>query len=318
MTTLFINKNGVFNRLRDVNAKNISLNSAFTIEYEHIKIVSNKFDLLGKSELAIINNIRSTLTKEISPDNLVYYDSNCRTKKIKNRFMYRYTNIKDFNPSNYGNKIFYYTPSYSGDDINICTNFYEIDNIVFFSKISNLLTSASNYTNYGMYFNLAGQIIKGIGDIYNRLNYKKELVTPHVLEFDSEHIYEGLYVCFPEIENEIEEQYIIDHFIYQNDSIINTKINKAYENSFFILKIEEGRKDSFLDFNFLTDATVMLQKLNQKDEDTINQYINNNKNSYDLTQLKAIIQKNSAGLDFKNEYNKLNTSMQEWVDKFIK
>lgn len=317
MATLFINKGGVLTRLSETKSTQVSLNTAFSLEYDRIKIISNKFDLIGSSEIAIVNNIRTSMTKDISPDNLVYYDPNCKTKKFKKSFNYKYVDIKDFNPANYGNKVFFYTQSYDGNDINLCTNFYEIDKINLFNDIGSLLTFTSSYTNYGMYFNLAGQLIKGIGDIYNKLNFKKDLIDPHVVEFESDTLFEGKYLCLPEID-ENEENFIIENCIICNEDLILKSTNEIYNKSFFILKLECGIKKDYLDFDFLSDSTIMLQKLTQKDDETLNKFVQNNKNSYELGQIKNILEKINCNQDYTNNFNKLSFKTQELLSKFLK
>ena len=106
----------------------IQIADPITIEFRYIKITSDEFDRIGKSEIMIVNNLRTNQTKEKSMDIITYYDDDVKVDKFYiNGHKYKTWNVHAFDPSEYGNPICYHNMGYRDETITITTRAWEID-----------------------------------------------------------------------------------------------------------------------------------------------------------------------------------------------
>lgn len=321
MTTLYCNKIDKkickWNNKID-NVHRIMYGSPVVMDYKKFHIVSNHFDILGTSEVAIVNNIRTTITKEKSPENIIYYDENARTKfsKINQRIL----NINSFNPSEYGNSIFYYTPSYQNTYIDICTKMYEIDTSnIFLRGLSKLLNLGNAIPTYGAYFSLAGTVLSGVNDIIERLNYKKELVDDHVINFhpndEIRPLLYGCYICFHNTQDEIKN--IIENYELDNYTLIDKTSEKEYNDSYFVIELLNMKNDLLYDFDFSHTSNEMLQNIMKYDTDSTAAFFKSNSESMNFNMIQDIIKKyNIDGVtsEIKSTYDRLSPHHRKWFD----
>lgn len=296
--------------------KTIKLGDPLSIQYKRIRILSNKFDWIGDSEVAIINNIRTSQTKEAAPDNIVYYDKSVTPKRSgKNRVM----DIDRFDPGEYGNSICYYTPSYQNNDISICTKFYEIDErFGIINAASKLLGLGNTVPNYGVYFSLAGQFLEGIDKILDRLTFKNKLTEDHVIKFDSNDterpLYYGSYICLPTCEHD-DLKHIVENYILDDTDLLNIKDNTLFDKTYFVLELADIRDPSLYDFDFNYNANELLNKLNNRDKVGMNEFLQTNADSYNFKIIQNIISSVDDKSISNSLYNRLSPEYKGWFDK---
>lgn len=296
----------------------VRMGDAISIEYKKIRIVSKKFDMFGPSEIAIINNIRTIQTKEISPDNIIYYDKSVIPKKLNKE---KVVDIDTFNPGEYGNSICYYSPSYQNNPITICTKFYEIsERFGILNGVSKLLTFGSAVPKYGLYFSLAGEFLQGVDTILDKLTYKRELINDHVIEFDSSEIdrplYYGSYICLPSCTQE-DIKNILNNYVLDDNTLINTSDESVYDKSYFVLELNNIRDKSLYDFDFNYNANELLNKLDKRDKTGMEEFIQTSADSYNfkiIQDIVATINNPDTNKDLIPAlYNRLSDKHQQWI-----
>jgi hypothetical protein len=297
-----------------IGPKRVEYGAPLCIEYKNFRIVSKKFDFFGASEVAIINNIRVKKTKEISPDNIIYYDKKATPKD-------NVLDIDIFNPSQYGNSVCYYARSYQGNNINICTKFYEIDERFGILKgISDLMHLGGKFPKYGLYLSLTGTFLDGVDKILDKLTYKRELIPDHVVEFNSKDpfkpLYYGSYICLPEWgDDDIKE--IVDNYILDDDVLIHNTLGTVYKKSYYVLDLNDTNDPELYDFDLSYNANELLHNLNNHDKTSLEKFVQINSDADNLTTIQNITTKlkepNPDHLIITGLYNKLSPIHKNWL-----
>lgn len=305
--------------LQEFSNKIIKENNPLCMEYKKFRILSNKFRLFGKNEIAITNNIRTTITKDIAPENIIYYDKDVRPVNLD--LFVKVLNIDVFDPSEYGNSIFYYTSSYQNNRISLCTKFYGIDEGNFLTRgLSNVFNLVSKMPMYGAYFNLTGDFISGIGNIINRLTYKVELIENSVIEFRDEDMTKpfiyGSYICIPEI-TEIDK--VISDFIVVDDTLVKISDNKEFIGSYYIIEVTDNHNEYLFDFDFTYNCNDILNSINKYEKRGIETFVATNKDANDfhiIQQLVSLSTDPQRSVDeFKSLYHKLSINNRRWFNE---
>ena len=286
-----------------------------SIEYKNFRIKSKKFDFIGDSEIAIINNIRTKVTKEPSPENIVYYDKKANPKD-------NILDIEVFDPSEYGNSLCYYTRSYQGTNISICTKFYEIDErFGILSGISDLLHLGGKIPRYGLYFSLTGTFIDGVDKILDRLTYKRELLPEHTVEFSCKNLdrplYYGSYICFPEIKQQ-DLNNVLDNYVLDDNTLVHNISGEIYKDSYYVLELNNIDDPTLYDYDFSNDTNELLHKLDSHDKNSLQKFVQINSDAQNFSIIKTLIAKlsdpTSDKLILLSLYNKLTPTHKNWLN----
>jgi len=299
-----------------VGEKKIRTGDALCIEYKRIRILSDKFDWIGNSEIAIVNNIRTIQTKEAAPDNIIYYDKSVNPTTCKNSKGFKIIDIDRFDPGEYGNSICYYTPSYQNNNISICTKFYEIDErFGVLHCASKLLNLGNPVPNYGIYFSLAGKFLDGVDKILDRLTFKNKLIDDHVIELNPNDtdrpIYYGKYICLPTVTyNDITD--ITNNYTLDDTDLVHVTDKTLYKGSYFILELSDIRDPNLYDFDFNQNANDLVNKLNNRDKIGMEEFIQSHSDSYNFKIIQELVSNNTS--DPFSLYNKLSPKYKTWVD----
>lgn len=314
MLTFYIDEDGKIYKWNKKLLQNINEGDPISIEYKKIQIVSNNFDKIGCSQVMVLNFIKHKQDREAVTENIVYYDKEAKPKKINGK---KTLIIDIFKPDQYGNSITYYNPSYNKDIINISTQFLEIDEMPEFilGGIDKVFSLASYIPQYGMYFDLLGNIVTVSLSLLSNLNHKKELSREHILQFRSDDInkplLKGNYLCLPNISD-----FNIDEY-YMEDNILKCVNNKPFKDSYFILEVSNRKRNNLLDFNFMVNSNNLLDKINNKHKESLGTFLNINKDSYNFNIIRNIVSLYNGG-DFssiKHLYSHLQDDYKMWFDE---
>lgn len=318
----------------DCNNQKIVFGEPLIMEYKRIKLVSTKFDIFGKSQVMIVNYIKTTQTKEKSLSSVTYYDENVSPKKSffsrKGTF-----EIGPFDPSQYGNPIFYYTPAYQNENIIINTQFWELDKEDAMDNIINgtqscLSLGKISVNPYSKYFEIASDIIGNSKKIITGFIKHRELTNEHIFEI-KENSYTGYYICLPEIENINEKYDILKNYKIIDDHLVkeNTDLLEEYDKTYFLIKISKDKRDDLQTFDYMSSSVELIDLFNKGNKDnfqaalfnTINdaydmQLVNKinaayNENNKDL--VKALYQ--HIKLDKKNWFNDLFPQIVKYINE---
>lgn len=329
MTTLFSDKDG--NLLKwntKINDTTIKIGDTLTIEYKRIKIVSKNFDLLGKSQVMVINNVKFTQTKEKMMDTITYFNDDAKPEgKWYNRK--KSINIGPFDPSDYGNPVCYFTPGYKGSIITIRTKFWELDDANKITQTTNIIQDflkiGSTVPNpYGPYFQIADDIVGISGKILTCFVKHSELSDDHIIEFrideENKPFFEGYYLCLPEMpsnqKNEIKE--IIKNYFIDDDNILIRKDNsEEYNSTYFVFRVSNNARNDLIDFDFAVSSSDLLNKLNQKHEDFIPDIIKISRDAYDMDLVQKIYDAyDNNDLNLVSAlYKSLHHTKKQWFNK---
>lgn len=310
-----------------------------SIEYKKISITSTNFDLFGSSQLMVTNSIKTTHTKEKVLDNVVYYDKSVLPTKRVGGILYKTCNytIDNFDPSEYGNPICYYNPSYNAGTINLVTKFFEMDDVGYvkgiINGIKNVLTTATLIpipipTVVTPYLSVANKVIStGFDNFLASFVCNKELCKEHIIEFRTDDhtkpFVTGYYICLPNVDNADKLRYIVDNYYWEDNAMVTNVDNKVseYDESYFVLEIADNHKEGLLDFDF---AAMTNQLLVKKD---VGEFIHISKNSDDLERIKLICDmvdidgvENLSEQDktiVKINYLHLSDASRHWFDKIF-
>lgn len=275
----------------------IKIGDPISIEYKRIKLVSNKFDIFGSSQIMIVNYVKTVETKEKTMQTITYYDENAKPVKESIFGRKKTFEIGPFDPSQYGNPICYYTPAYKGENITINTQIWEIDKKDFVNNTSHATQSCLSLgkaTPYGTYFDIANTLVGYGSKILTATIKHKELCPEHIIEFDNDNnIYEGLYVCFPEIRssdlnerNNIIKNYFVEDMILVKHG--NTGYYEEYDKTYYILNVTKTIREDLTSFDYLSSSTELITLLNSNDESFSSRYMETMAASYDLDLIKKI------------------------------
>lgn len=305
--------------------KDISVKSGdpLSIEYKKFRIVSGNFDLFGRSEIAIVNNVKTSQTKDAIPDNIIYYHTHILPKKDPSNK--KFIDIDTFDPSHYGNSFCYYTPSYYPNSITIATKFYEIsERFGLLDLIVKTLTRTPPIPKYGLYFSLAGEVLQGIDLVLDKLMYKRELTTDHIVKFDpfdiDKPLFYGSYVCLLSSSREHIDD-IINNYTLEDSYLTNIHNQNLYPGSYFILELTNTFNKSLLDFDFSHNSNELLFKLDKRDKIGMQEFIQTNLESYNFKIIQDIVLALSHPTPDEtliiSLYNKLSPYHQKWsLDTF--
>lgn len=336
MTTLFydlneLNKTGgkLLKLDSKVNIDNhlaaINIGDSLTIEYKRIKIVSDKFDWFGNSQLMVVNHIKTVQTKEKTVQSITYFDDDVKPKGPWYQKLKSFA-VGPFDPSEYGNPVCYYTPGYQGDVITITTKFWEIDDATKITGITGDIQSCislgtSSANPYGVYFQIADDLI-GVGaKILTAFVKHSELADEHILELRIDEgvpLLEGLYICLPEVTDLNERNIIIQNYHIEDLILVKSENDKLieYNKTYFVLKLSKAIRKDLIDFDFTASSSDLLQKLNQKDESFVKTLVQTTRDAYDMNLLQEISeaysQKNYPLV--KALYNHIHPAKKEWFD----
>lgn len=321
MATLYIydNKTHKWNNNNTFSQFKINYGDPISIIYRKIRIVSSGFDLFGSSEVMVVNNIKSTQTKECSQDNIIYYDKDASVKRLD--YLRKILDIDVFDPSEYGSEICYYNPSYQNNNISISTKFLELDqiNIPSFNKIFSLI---SQVPVYGIYLSLAGTVLLETGKLLGSINDKKMLSDVHTVQFGVNNpdrpLLEGCYICFPNITDKNVIKSIILDYIIEDNSLIKYVDNKIieFDDTYFIIEISKAKRDDLLDFDFVASSNNLLQELHKQNNTGIMEFSSISQQSKDFDIIQKIIteyQQNNLQT-VKSLYNHLHKDTKIWFD----
>lgn len=332
MTTFYCNPNQPEHRLQkwdkdiDGEAKHISVGDFLTIEYKRIKIVSKHFDLIGKSQLMVVNHVKSVQTKEQMMETITYFDDDVKPKGDWNQRLKSFA-IGPFDPSEYGNPVCYFTPGYQGGVITITTKFWEIDDPDVItgaaSFIQNLLSLFSVAGNpYGAYFEIADSAVGCSAKILSSFVKHKELTTEHIVEFridEGKPIYEGLYVCTPEVDDINMRYQILDDYFIDDFHLVKKDGDKLveYDQTYFVLRVTAAERDDLMDFDYMASSAEILNKLNTGSEDFVPTLMETTRGAFDMAIINDITDAYKEGdlQQVKALYNHLSESRKEWFDE---
>lgn len=321
MTTLFLNE-GKLDKVNNV-IPNIKYGDPVTIEYKRIKLVSSKFDILGKSQIMIVNYVKTIQTKEKTLQSITYYDENVITDeswyKRKKSFA-----IGPFDPSEYGNPVCFYTPAYQNEEITINTQFWEIDkgNAVRDTlKVAQNCISLGKATPYGTYFEIANELVGSSGKIITSFIKHKEMSKEHIFEFNNENMSVGTYICLPQVKDINIRNYIIENY-HIEDNMLVRKVNdliEEYGETYFILEMCKDKRDDLASFDYVSSSAELISLFNEKNDNFLTKFNDSMDAAYNMQLAEKI---NEAYKDNKMDvvnalYQHVPEGKKAWFDNLF-
>ena len=298
MTTLYFNQieNKFYKYNDNINSIKIKYGEPITIEYIKLRIVSKKFNRFFKNRIMIIDNIKTIQTKEITADSISYYDENVIPNKFKDKNPNKYYDINDFDPTKYGNPIFYHTKAYQNNDIYLTTRVFKIekDEIAnnIFGCLHNIFTIGSKIPNYGILANIAEVIVDDANKIFDDLNNSdKQIIKNHIISFKSSNIYIGKYICLPNITDHSELQKFLLVYNLIDDKLIrinNKNEEIEYGDTYYIIEITNNERDDLNDFDYSASSNELLKCIHKSDQMGIEKFSKCTKDASDLNIIKNI------------------------------
>lgn len=303
MTTLFFDKE--IGKLYKWNDKEIVANvikygEPLTLEYKKIRIVSNKFNWIRKNRIMLIDNIRTIQTKEISADCISYYDDDVKPKKFLDGNPSKYYDIEDFDPTKYGNPVFYHTPSYQNHEISVTTRAFRIDKDEIaddvFGCLHNIFTVGSKIPNYGIVSSMAGLIVDDASKIIDDLtNGGKQITKNHILIFrnddEDRKMYVGSYLCIPNLDDPNNLYKLLQNYRVEDDRLIriNSKNEKVeFGDTYYIIQLSNIERTDLNDFDYSSSSNDLLKSLNRSENTGIEKFSQCTKDATDLNLIKEI------------------------------
>lgn len=290
--------------------RRISVGDPLTVEFKRVRIVSNKFDMFGKSEVMIVNHVKNRATKDRAMQQITYYDDSADTKRIaKSKGIggkKSYT-VDVFEADEYGCPIVIHLPGYESTIIDITTQFWEIDDTHMIADITGLIQKGLSLIGaavpgYGAYFTIASGIA-GVGSrIIASAIQHRELAPDHTLQLRMDDakkpLYVGIYICVPGTDiNEMDviaRDYIVrDYQLLRKNA--STGLWVEYEGTYFVLNISNDKRADLADFDYTASASDILSKLYNPSTDNTQalhaDIVNLASDSYKLGLLKILQQK---------------------------
>ncbi len=333
MTTFYCNFNDPEQKLQkwdkeiDGEAKNITVGDFLTIEYKRIKIVSKKFDLIGKSKVMVVNHVKSVQTKEKVMDTITYFDDDVKPKGVWNHRKKSFA-IGPFDPSEYGNPVCYFTPGYQGGVVTITTKFWEIDDPAIITGTASALQSCLSLISsapanpYGAYFEIADDVVGTSAKILTTFVKHTELSTEHIVEFRIDEgvpIYEGLYICTPEVDDINVRYEIVNEYFIDDDILVKKDGDRfvEYDKTYFVLRVSAAEREDLMDFDYMASSAELLDKLNKGSEDFMPSLLETTRGAFDMDLINDITNAYKEGdlQQVKALYNHLTGSRKEWFDE---
>lgn len=298
----------------------VKIGDPITLEYKRIKIVSNKFDIFGSDEIMIVNYIKSVQTKEISLQSITYYDDDAKTTKITHELRPKrsYT-VGPFSADEYGNPIFYHSPSYTNNTITITTKFWEINSSELINTCINLLRKVVSLgAAASPYLEIADAGLGICSTILTDTIHHKLLTDEHVIEFNPNSSYpilEGTYVCFPMLNDINERNYIISNYSLIDGILVKIikpaddnqqayPTYKEYDGNYFIFTLNRAERPDLAHFDFIASSADLLSKLKSGVKDTQTILTSLNK-SFEMEIIDKYNYYYKKYLEDNNNYNKL-------------
>lgn len=261
------------------------------IEYKRIKLVSTKFDIFGKSQIMIVNYVKTVQTKEKTVQSITYYDENV----IPNEPWYKKKksfSIGPFDPSEYGNPICFYSPGFQNEEIIINTQFWEIDKDSVLKDSFKTLQgciSFGNVTPYAPYFELANELVGYSGKIITSLIKHKEMSKEHIIDFENDDIYIGTYICLPLVKDVNVRNKIIQDYYVEDDMLLKIENDKIieYDDTYFILEISSQKRDDLASFDYISSSAELISLFNENNSN----FMTKLNNSMDMAYNMGLIEK---------------------------
>jgi len=317
--------------------------NAISIIYRRIKIVSDKFDRFGSSQIMITNNIVINTVKDSVMDNVVFYDKNIYPITIPN------TNKKYHVINNFNNKslsdICYYSPGFMKNNIiTITTKIWEVDDSSIITKIMFYIKQLLCLIKFisvpiKPYLTIADTVLGKANNIISNFIRNKELCDSQTIEFSGNNINKpimcGYYVCLPGVNNIntvntlTKEYYLEDNTLVKkdNDNIVE------YDDSYIVIEVCKEEKENIYDYEFTTHTNNLINNIvnNTQKNNNLGQNININcnKNVYlnkfieickekeDFRKIKKITQLTQKTKvnesKIKSLYNHLNCENKQWL-----
>lgn len=318
MTTLYCNKSsGTLHKIEESLSTDFSnfvvqIGNPITIEYKRIKMASNNFDKIGKTDVMITSSVKSVQTKEVTQESITYYDKGVIPLTQHNGL--KSCVITKFDPTQYGNSVCYYNPGYAGNTISIATKFWNINDSHYIqnimSCIKNLLDFSSSLpTPVAPYITLVDGIVDHTSAILADMEGNKLLEETHLISFSNTCDYEpfltGIYICLPTVKDINDIEYVITSYCLQDDVLI--KKDKVNNNiiecpiSYFILDINSKERKDLVDFDFAASSNELLANLYKNQSTCIKDFVKMSSNASDLTiitQIQDLISKGNTNQGF--------------------
>lgn len=304
-------------KLCKTGSKVISFGDPIVIEYKRIKLISNKFDIFGKSQVMIVNYVKTMETKEKAVMSITYYDETAKPKRVSPLSFKKVLAIGPFDPSQYGNPVCYYTPAYQNENILINTQFWEIDKkdlVTTTTSLAQSCLSLGSATPYKSYFDIVNSIVGASGKVIVNMIKHKELCVEHILELnDSDSlIYEGIYVCLPEVDDLNGKEYILKNYYVHDNVLVKIKDNdddifEEYDKTYFLLLITKENKNDLTSFDYISSSMDLLTLFNDGNESFSKTYVDTVSSAYDM----ELVQKISSAV--QKEDSRLVTALTKHV-----
>lgn len=287
----------------------VEIGNPLTIEFRRISITSKNFDLLGKSEVMIVNHVKTLSTKDKTVESITYYDDDAKTK---GKFMGKKKwSLNHFDPSEYGNPVCFHTPGYIGNVITITTKMWDIDKCnsmkSFLGTAAGLLKLAGTVSPY---IEIASSALGYSNRILNSVIKHDELCDEHVIELrldSSQPLVPGKFICLPDADINERDVVLKEYFLEQNQLV--RKVDEKFEeypHTYFILKLSDKPKEDLIDFDFMASSADLLKDV-QGDQEKL---LDVNRDSHDLKIIEEI--KKFSGLleeTGKLDYRKYITAL---------
>lgn len=306
------------------NIKPVKVGDPLLIEYKRAKIVSNKFDLIGKSEIMITTNIKedgqcdivrrvsdNDMTTKGEQDIILYYDKAVKPESYYDERIckYIYYHIID-NFEDHGHAICYYNPGFNNNIINLVTKFWEVDDPKFIYKILRYIKKllfTVKITKLSPTLNITGTIINNCGYLLATLIENKKMTKEHVIEFRSDKydkpLILGNYLCLPNIDTVCEVDNITENYHFDSGILLNNNTKIEYDDTYFVISVLDTKSDPSYDsanyygHKFVTNINRIINNINKEpngllclpNEDKIKEVVEMYKESTDFMTIKKII-----------------------------
>jgi hypothetical protein len=291
----------------ETKSRKLDIGDPITIEFKYINI-KGSFDLFGKSEIMIVNNIKTTATKEKAVDIVVYYDDDAEIKKDT-------WNVGPFNPDEYGNPVCYYNAGYRGETISMITKAWEIDRSGPVEKVFGTLRGIFKAAeSFSPYFELA-DIATGFTSRIVKASIDHDQFYEYAMEFRTGTPI-GTYVCIPDIKDDLPAQMEI----IKNYRIINNRLYKdgslrEYDGSYFIFEFGTQEREDLSDFDYVNSSADLLGLLHEGDNSSADKLLEMTKNSNDFKTLQRLKEIMGDKKLYKAHYNHLSEDGKALIEE---
>jgi len=288
------------NILNVTNCKKINIGDPVKIEYRRVSISSEKLDKFGKSEIMVINYLRNIHTKKQSVESITYFDDNAQVHGPV--FGRKKWSVGEFDASEYGNPVCFYSPGYQGSVILLTTKLWELDDPGPISELFRIAKYIIGIIPNSPYMQLASSASGAICRILTA-SIDHDEIAEHTIEFRQDSrlpFVEGKYICLPGIDlnkrNKILNKYRLEENVLVKNKIINGKNTIIeYGGNYFILKVGINKDPLLEDFDFIASSSELLKKLNNEPISVQHDIISINKSDYIINLIQKIQENITSG-----------------------